>query len=269
MTAQHSLIAEDLAAGYGDSLILDGLDLQVPSGQITAIVGANGCGKSTLLRTMSRLLQPSRGRVLLDGKSVHHRPTRELARTLGLLPQSPIAPEGITVADLVSRGRHPHHGLMTRWSRHDDQAVANALEVTKTADLAERAVDELSGGQRQRVWIAMALAQETELLLLDEPTTFLDVCHQVEVLDLLTDLNHSRGITIVMVLHDLNLAARYADCLVAMAKGRLHAHGRPEEVLTEENVLGVFGLHSRVIPDPVSGKPLILPIGRHRLKSAN
>lgn len=267
MTFSHSLVAEDLSAGYGDSTILTGLDLAIPPGKTTAIVGANGCGKSTLLRTMSRLLVPSKGRVLLDGKSVHRSPTRDLARKLGLLPQSPIAPEGITVSDLVSRGRHPHHGLMSRWSTRDDDAVATALEMTRTTDLSDRAVDELSGGQRQRVWIAMALAQETELLLLDEPTTFLDVCHQVEVLDLLTDLNHARGITIVMVLHDLNLAARYADCLVAMSGGRLHAHGRPEDVLTEENVHAVFGLRSQVIPDPVSGKPLVVPIGRHCLNA--
>lgn len=265
MTASHSLVVEELSAGYGDRTILDGLDLSILPGRITSIVGANACGKSTLLRTMSRLLSPSRGRVLLDGKSVHRSPTRELARTLGLLPQSPIAPEGITVADLVSRGRHPHHGLMSRWSRHDDEAVANALDVTRTAELADRAVDELSGGQRQRVWIAMALAQETEVLLLDEPTTFLDVSHQVEVLDLLTDLNHGRGITIVMVLHDLNLAARYSDELVAMAGGRLHAHGRPEAVLTEDTIERVFGLRSRVMPDPISGKPMMLPIGRHRV----
>jgi len=265
MTASKSLVAENLTAGYGDSTILHDLDLVVPAGRITAIVGANGCGKSTLLRTMSRLIAPSKGRVLLDGKSVHSYPTRVLARSLGLLPQAPIAPEGITVADLVGRGRHPHHGLLSRWNTRDDEAVATALEATRIADLADRAVDELSGGQRQRVWIAMALAQETELLLLDEPTTFLDVSHQVEVLDLLTDLNQTRGITIVMVLHDLNLAARYADSLVAMAQGRLHAFGPPEEVLTVENVLQVFGLRSRVIPDPISGKPLILPIGRHRL----
>lgn len=265
MTASRHLVVEDLSAGYGERIILDGLNLDVAPGEITSIVGANACGKSTLLRTISRLLSPSKGQVLLDGKSVHRSPTRELARTLGLLPQSPIAPEGITVADLVSRGRHPHHGLMSRWNPHDDQAVANALEVTKTADLADREVDELSGGQRQRVWIAMALAQETDVLLLDEPTTFLDVNHQVEVLDLLTDLNHSRGITIVMVLHDLNLAARYSDRLVAMEGGRLYAHGRPEDVLNEAVIHSVFGLSSRVIRDPISGKPMMLPIGRHRL----
>lgn len=264
MTRAHSLVAEKLTAGYGESVILDNLDLTIRPQKITAIVGANGCGKSTLLRTMSRLLSPSRGQVLLDGKSVHRRPTRELARTLGLLPQSPIAPEGITVADLVSRGRHPHHGMMSRWSKADDTAIATALEATRTAELADRAVDELSGGQRQRVWIAMALAQETDLLLLDEPTTFLDVSHQIDVLDLLTDLNRARGITIVMVLHDLNLAARYADDLVAMAGGRLHAHGSPEAVLTEANIQTVFGLRSRVIPDPISGRPMMLPIGRHQ-----
>ena len=265
MTAAHHLVVEDLAAGYGERTVLEGLDLTIAPGRITSIVGANACGKSTLLRTVSRLLAPSQGRVLLDGKSVHRSPTRELARTLGLLPQSPIAPEGITVADLVGRGRHPHHGLMSRWTSQDDAAVATALEVTGTADLADREVDALSGGQRQRVWIAMALAQQTDVLLLDEPTTFLDVNHQVEVLDLLTDLNHSRGITIVMVLHDLNLAARYSDRLVAMHGGRLYAHGRPEEVLNEAVIQSVFGLRSRVIRDPISNKPMMLPIGRHRL----
>jgi iron complex transport system ATP-binding protein len=192
-------------------------------------------------------------------------PSRELAKVMGLLPQSPIAPEGIMVADLVSRGRHPHQGMFARWTSADDEAVATALIATKTVELAERPVDELSGGQRQRVWIAMALAQQTEILLLDEPTTFLDISHQIEVLDLLTDLNQSRGTTIVMVLHDLNLAARYADHLVAMAGGRLHTTGKPEEVLTEDNVRQVFGLESRIITDPTSGRPLMLPMGRHQM----
>jgi iron complex transport system ATP-binding protein len=260
----HSLIANRLSAGYGDTLILDTLNLALPPGRITAIVGANACGKSTLLRALSRLLVPRSGEVLLDGKSIHSRPTRELARQLGLLPQSPVAPEGITVADLVGRGRHPHHGLFGRWTLTDDEAVAEALNVTKTADLAERPIDELSGGQRQRVWIAMALAQKTEILLLDEPTTFLDISHQVEVLDLLVDLNRSRGTTIVMVLHDLNLAARYADHLVAMVDGKPHAQGTPEAVLTEAMVQTVFGLESRIVIDPTSGRPMMLPIGRHR-----
>ena len=261
----HRLTATALSAGYGDSLILEGLDLAVPPGRITAIVGANACGKSTLLRAMSRRLPPRSGHVLLDGKSVHRMPSRELALSLGLLPQSPIAPEGITVVDLVSRGRHPHQGLFARWTQEDDAAVAAALSATRTAELAERPVDELSGGQRQRVWIAMALAQRTDILLLDEPTTFLDIAHQIEVLDLLTDLNHETGMTIVMVLHDLNLAARYADNLIAMAAGRLHVSGSPEDVLTEDTVRHVFGLECRIVTDPTSGRPTMLPIGRHRM----
>ena len=265
MTTDHTLVARDLTLGYGDRTVIDGLDLVVPPGQVTAIVGANACGKSTLLRSMSRLLAPRGGQVLLDGKQVHKTPAKQLARTLGLLPQSPIAPEGITVADLVGRGRHPHQGMLSRWSAADDEAVAAALDATDTAALADRPVDELSGGQRQRVWIAMALAQETDLLLLDEPTTFLDVSHQVEVLDLLVDLNRSRGTTVVMVLHDLNLAARYADHLVALAGGTVHASGAPVDVLTEDTVRAVFGLDSRIITDPTSGTPLMLPLGRHRL----
>lgn len=263
----HQLTATALQAGYGDTLILDGLDLAVAAGRITVIVGANACGKSTLLRTLSRLITPRSGQVVLDGKSIHKTPPRELAKTLGLLPQSPIAPEGITVADLVSRGRHPHQGLFSRWTLEDEEAVASALVATGTQDLAERPVDELSGGQRQRVWIAMALAQKTDLLLLDEPTTFLDISHQIEVLDLLTDLNHARGTTIVMVLHDLNLAARYADFLVAMLHGKIHALGPPRAVLTEKTVRDVFGLESRIIEDPTSGTPIMLPIGRHRMAS--
>ncbi|MCA0144018.1 ABC transporter ATP-binding protein [Blastococcus sp. LR1] len=261
-------MAQDLALAYGERIVIEHLDLAVPAGRITAIVGANACGKSTLLRSMSRLLAPRAGTVLLDGRAVHRTPAKELARTLGLLPQSPIAPEGITVADLVGRGRHPHQGVFSRWSRDDDAAVAAALEATQTTTLADRAVDELSGGQRQRVWIAMALAQQTDLLLLDEPTTFLDVAHQVEVLDLLTDLNRTRGTTIVMVLHDLNLAARYADHLVALAGGRVHAAGEPTDVLTEDCIRAVFGLESRVIVDPTSGRPLMLPLGRHHTTSA-
>lgn len=262
----HTLIARELTTGYGDRLVLDSLDLQVPSGKVTAIVGANACGKSTLLRTMSRLLAPRHGEVLLDGKSIHTLPSRQLAQTLGLLPQSPIAPEGILVADLVSRGRNPYHGVFSQWTRADDEAIATALEVTNTTELADRPVDELSGGQRQRVWIAMALAQQTDILLLDEPTTFLDISHQIEVLDLLTDLNQKRGTTVVMVLHDLNLAARYADFLVAMANGRLYATGTPDDVLTEQNVREVFHLESRIMTDPTSGRPIMLPLGRHRLR---
>jgi iron complex transport system ATP-binding protein len=263
VSTDHTLTVEDLTLGYRERIVIQDLSLVIPTGRITAIVGANACGKSTLLRSMSRLLSPREGQVLLDGKQVHRMPAKELARTLGLLPQSPLAPEGITVSDLVGRGRHPHQKLLSRWSADDDEAVAAALEATETVDLADRSVDELSGGQRQRVWIAMALAQRTDVLLLDEPTTFLDVSHQIEVLDLLTDLNRDRGTTIVMVLHDLNLAARYADQLIAIAGGRVHAVGDPHTVLTEDVVREVFGLDSSVIVDPVSGRPLMLPIGRH------
>ena len=258
------LNAKDLTLQYEQRKVVEGLSTEIPEGKVTMVVGANACGKSTLLRGLSRLLKPAGGAVTLDGKDIHSRPARELARTLGLLPQHPTAPDGITVRDLVGRGRYPHQGLFRSWSANDDAAVQRALEATATLELAERCVDELSGGQRQRVWIAMALAQQTDILLLDEPTTFLDISHQVEVLDLLTDLNQSRGATIVMVLHDLNLAARYADHLVAMRDGKLHVFGTPEDVLTEENVRHVFGIESRVITDPTSGKPMMLPIGRHR-----
>lgn len=263
MTVERSLTAEGVTLGYGDRTIVDSLDLSLPPGKVTAIVGANACGKSTLLKAMARLLSPTTGQVLLDGKAIHRMPTKQVARVLGLLPQSPVAPDGIAVSDLVSRGRHPHQGALSRWTRADDDAVARALDATDTAHLADRHVDQLSGGQRQRVWIAMALAQETDVLLLDEPTTFLDISHQIDVLDLLTDLNRERGTTVAMVLHDLNLAARYADHLVAMAEGRIVAAGDPTEVLTEETVEEVFGLRSRVVADPLTGRPMIVPIGRH------
>lgn len=263
MTSSHRLEVETLQLGYRDRIVIESLDLLVPAGEVTAIVGPNACGKSTLLRALARLLAPRRGRVVLDGRDLDEFRAKELARQLGLLPQSPIAPEGITVGDLVGRGRHPHQSIFSRWSRADDLAVAEALEATDTVDLADRPVDELSGGQRQRVWIAMALAQETDVLLLDEPTTFLDVSHQIEVLDLLTDLNQRRGTTIVMVLHDLNLAARYADHLIAMVDGELRAVGPPTEVLTADTVRAVFGIDSQVIVDPTSNRPLMLPIGRH------
>lgn len=263
MTAERTLHAEAVTLGYGDRTIVDTLDLRLPPGRVTAIVGANACGKSTLLKAMARLLTPTSGHVLLDGKAIHRMPTKQVARVLGLLPQSPMAPDGIAVSDLVSRGRHPHQGALSRWTRADDTAVARALEATDTAHLADRHVDELSGGQRQRVWIAMALAQETDVLLLDEPTTFLDISHQIDVLDLLTDLNRERGTTVAMVLHDLNLAARYADHLVAMAGGRVIAAGDPGEVITEQTVRDVFGLDSRVVPDPLTGRPMVIPIGRH------
>ncbi|MFD5224244.1 ABC transporter ATP-binding protein [Microbacterium sp. NPDC058342] len=266
MTTSHQLAAENITLGYGDRTVVDGLDLAIAPGRITSIVGANGCGKSTLLRALARLLRPEAGQVVLDGASIRSRSTREIARVLGLLPQSPVAPEGIAVADLVGRGRHPHQRTLSRWTAHDYAVVAEALDATGIADLADRSVDELSGGQRQRVWIAMALAQETDILLLDEPTTFLDVAHQVEVLDLLTDLSVSRGTTIVMVLHDLNLAARYSQELVAMKQGRVVAVGAPADIVTADLVHEVFGMANQVTVDPVSGTPMVTPIGRHHVR---
>jgi iron complex transport system ATP-binding protein len=268
MSAKHQLLAAGLDLGYGDRQIVSALDLTVPPGQLTVIVGANACGKSTLLRGLARLLTPSRGAVYLDGKPIHQMSTRQVATMLGVLPQSPIAPDAITVADLVGRGRYPHQGWFRRWTPEDDEAVAEALAATDTGELADRPVDDLSGGQRQRVWIAMALAQQTDLLLLDEPTTFLDINHQVEVLDLLTDLVRQRGRTVVVVLHDLNLACRYADHIVAMKAGRIVAEGRPVEVVTEAVVKDVFGMTSRIVVDPVSDTPMIVPIGRHHVERA-
>jgi iron complex transport system ATP-binding protein len=263
------LRADGVRLGYADRVVVRDVTLAVPDGRVTVIVGANACGKSTLLRGLARLLRPAGGRVLLDGEEIHRRPTREVARLLGLLPQDPVAPEGVTVADLVARGRYPHRGAFQRWSEDDERAVRSALELTDTASLADRMVDQLSGGQRQRVWVAMALAQGTDLLLLDEPTTYLDIAHQVEVLDLLHDLNQDRGTTVVMVLHDLNLAARYADHLVALKDGEVVAEGAPSEVVTERTVATVFGLEVRVVPDPVSHTPLVVPVGRHRGRMAS
>jgi iron complex transport system ATP-binding protein len=261
--AEASLSAVDLTLGYHDRVVVDRVSTSIPDARITVIVGANACGKSTLLRGLARLLRPQTGQVLLDGASIHSLPTREVARRLGLLPQNPVCPEGVTVVDLVGRGRAPHQGRLHRWSPDDEAAVTHALQVTDTLDLADRVVDELSGGQRQRVWIAMALAQETDLLLLDEPTTYLDVAHQIEVLDLLVELNAHRGTTIVMVLHELNLAARYADHVIALRTGQVAAEGRPADVITEDLVQHVFGMNCRVIDDPVSHTPMVVPVGRH------
>ena len=260
---EHRLETQGLTLAYGDRPVVDDLSVTIPDGRITVVVGANGCGKSTLLRGMARLVTPVRGAVLLDGKSVHSTPSKEVARVLGLLPQAPVAPEGITVTDLVGRGRYPHQGWFRHWTAADDEAVAHALAATGTTELADRRIEDMSGGQRQRVWIAMALAQETDLLLLDEPTTYLDLSHQVDVLDLLTDLNRQRGTTIVVVMHDLNLACRYADHLIAMAGGTIAAQGPPREVVTRELVQQVFGLDSLVVADPVSQTPTVVPIGRH------
>ncbi|MGQ0615669.1 MAG: ABC transporter ATP-binding protein [Acidimicrobiia bacterium] len=263
MSEQHSrLRAEHLRLAYDDIDVVSDLTVDIPSGAITVIVGANACGKSTLLRALARLLKPRIGAVHLDGQDIQRLPTKEVARRLGILPQQPIAPEGLTVGDLVGRGRAPHQGWFTQWSDTDEAAVLAALEATGTLDLAARPVDDLSGGQRQRAWIAMALAQGTPLLLLDEPTTFLDLAHQVEILDLLADLNTRDGSTIVLVLHDLNQACRYAQHLIAMREGAIVARGRPAEVVTAELVEAVFGLAVRVIADPETGMPLVIPRAR-------
>ncbi|MFD8464515.1 ABC transporter ATP-binding protein [Streptomyces cyaneofuscatus] len=262
-TAEPDLRAQDLHLGYDDRAVVTGLDLAVPPGRITAIVGANACGKSTLLRALARLLAPRAGAVSLDGRALHAIPTRELAQQLGILPQSPVAPEGLTVIDLVNRGRSPHQTWWRQWTKADEQAVHDALAATGTTDLADRAVDELSGGQRQRAWIAMAIAQGTPVLLLDEPTTYLDLAHQIDVLDLVVDLNRREGRTIVMVLHDLNQACRYADHVIAMKKGSIVAEGAPADVITAETVEDVFGLRCQVTTDPVSRTPLVIPVGRH------
>jgi iron-siderophore transport system ATP-binding protein len=259
----HELRADGLALGYGANEVIPGVDLLIPSGGITAIIGANACGKSTLLRGLARLLGPRRGGVYLDGKLIHRMNTLELATLLGLLPQSPTAPDGITVGDLVARGRYPHQRWFRHWTPRDEAAVARALEATGTADLVERRMQELSGGQRQRVWVAMALAQETDLLLLDEPTTFLDINNQIELLDLLVELERESRKTIVIVLHDLNLACRYAGRVVAMKDGLILADGAPDEVVDAELVAEVFGLDCEVITDPVSGGPLVIPRGRY------
>ena len=258
------LRAEAVRLAYGDRVVVDGLDLEVFGGTITAVIGPNGCGKSTLLRALGRLMKTRGGQVLLDGKRIDRMSTRQVATVLGVLPQAPVAPEGLSVADLVARGRHPHQAWYRQWSSDDETAVAEALRWTGMFDLADRLVDELSGGQRQRVWISMALAQGTDLLLLDEPTTFLDLAHQVDVLDLVERLHSETGRTVVMVLHDLNLAARYAQRLVAMKDGAIAAQGAPADVLTEELLAEVFELEARVVTDPVAGTPMVVPIGRRR-----
>jgi iron complex transport system ATP-binding protein len=254
------LTADDLSLAYDDRLVIDGLSITVPPGHITAIVGANACGKSTLLRGLARLMKPKGGSVLLDGEDIARLPTKLVATRLGILPQQPIAPDGITVTDLVARGRHPHQRWLRQFSVEDEAAVQAALVATEITDLADRRVDELSGGQKQRVWIALALAQGTPLMLLDEPTTFLDLAHQVEVLDLLAELNDREGRTIVLVLHDLNLACRYAHHLVAMRDGAIVVEGPPRSVVTAPLVSHVFNLRCHVIDDPVTGTPLVLPV---------
>lgn len=262
MTSVKQLQAEALTLAYDEAnLVIRELDLKVPSGKITALVGPNGCGKSTLLRGLSRLLKPRTGAVHLDGKSIHQIPTKELAKQIGILPQSPSAPEGLTVHELVAQGRYPHQGWFQQWSEEDERVTAEAMHITNMTQYADRPLDMLSGGQRQRAWIAMALAQETEILLLDEPTTFLDLAYQVEVLDLLHELNEN-GRTVVMVLHDLNQACRYANQIVALKDGQVYTQGAPWQVITEKMVKEVFRLEARIIPDLVTGTPMCVPAGK-------
>ncbi|MFK0098080.1 ABC transporter ATP-binding protein [Streptomyces sp. NPDC091040] len=259
------LAARGIRVGYGGRTVIDGLDVEIPSGVVTTIIGPNGCGKSTLLRTLTRLLKPAGGAVVLDGEDIASLRTRDVAKKLGLLPQAPVAPEGLTVSDLVARGRHPHQSWLRQWSSDDADIVRRALALTGVADLADRPVDSLSGGQRQRVWISMTLAQGTDLLLLDEPTTYLDLAHAIDVLDLVDDL-HESGCTVVMVLHDLNLATRYSDNLVVMRDGSVLAQGHPRDVITAELLEEAFGLRAMVIDDPVGDRPLIVPIGRTHVR---
>ncbi|MCL6602215.1 MAG: ABC transporter ATP-binding protein [Paenibacillus sp.] len=266
MNPTHTFQAERISAGYDNKTILQDVSISIPSNKISIIIGANGCGKSTLLKTMARLIKPTSGQVTLDGLPIHKIPPKQLARVLGLLPQSPIVPEGITVADLVGRGRYPHQTFLKGWTKKDYEAVAEAMEIMNITEFADRNIDELSGGQRQRVWIAMALAQQTDILFLDEPTTYLDITYQVEILDLLTDLNRKRGTTIVMVLHDINLSARYADHIFALHEGKLVTEGEPSKVITSKLIQDIFCLQCTIIKDFVSGSPSVVPIGRHHNK---
>jgi iron complex transport system ATP-binding protein len=253
------LSVQGVTVGYDDRVVCRDLWVDVPDGSFTAIIGPNGCGKSTLLRLLSRVLAPSAGTVLLDGRPLAAARPKEVARVLGLLPQTSLAPEGIRVADLVARGRLPHQGLFQHWRSSDEAAVAQALEATRLTTLSGRLVDELSGGQRQRVWIAMLLAQQTPIMLLDEPTTFLDIAHQYELMELFRTF-HVEGKTVVAVLHDLDQAARYADHLVVMRDGEIVATGAPPDVLTAPLVKDVFGLRCLVVPDPVTGTPSVVPL---------
>jgi iron complex transport system ATP-binding protein len=255
------LRTEKVTLAYDDDegVVINGLTTEVPAGKVTSVVGPNGCGKSTLLRSMARLMKPKGGAVYLDGEAIFRLPTREVAKRLGLLPQSPEAPEGLTVRELAAQGRYPHQSWLRQWSKADERAVEKALETTGVLELADRPLDTLSGGQRQRAWISMALAQETETLLLDEPTTYLDMAHQLEVLQLLRRLNREEGRTILMVLHDLNNAARYSDHVIALSAGTVFSSGPPEEVVTPELLREVFGVEADVVSDPRTGLPLCIP----------
>jgi iron complex transport system ATP-binding protein len=253
------LVGDGLHLSYDAAVVAENLDVRIPRGSLTMIIGPNGCGKSTLLKALARMLKPDRGTVLLDGSDIHSEPTKALARRLGLLPQSPVAPEGISVADLVSRGRYPYQKLLRQWSRDDEVIVNESMAATGVSQFAQRSVDELSGGERQRVWLAMVLAQQTGTLLLDEPTTYLDLAHQIDVLELCETVRSTRAMTVVVVMHELNLAIRYADHLIVMRAGKVQAVGNPGEVVTEELIQETFGLPCRIVSDPETGKPMVVP----------
>ncbi|WP_139368103.1 ABC transporter ATP-binding protein [Priestia abyssalis] len=260
----HALETKSLTLSYGDTVIIDELNLTVPKGEITVFIGSNGCGKSTLLRSLARLLKPHSGSILIEGEMVSKLPTKEIAKQLAILPQGPVAPEGLTVLQLVKQGRYPYQKWYRQWSEEDERIVKHALQATGMEQLADRLVDSLSGGQRQRAWIAMTLAQDTDIILLDEPTTYLDMTHQIEILDLLFELNEKEQRTIVMVLHDLNLACRYAHHLVAIKDKTVYAQGKPEQVISRELVKDVFNMNCEVTVDPIFGTPLCIPHGRGR-----
>ncbi|MGC5326130.1 ABC transporter ATP-binding protein [Brevibacillus sp. SYSU BS000544] len=260
----HALETKTLTLSYGQDIIIDQLDLMIPKEKITVFIGSNGCGKSTLLRSLARLLKPDSGTIILDGYEMTHLSSKEIAKKLAILPQGPIAPEGLTVLQLVKQGRYPYQNWFKQWSEEDEKAVMDALRATKMIELAERPVDSLSGGQRQRAWIAMTLAQGTDTILLDEPTTYLDLTHQVEILDLLFELNEKEKRTIVMVLHDLNLACRYAHHIVAVQNKRIFAQGAPEKVISEELIQAVFGMDCKIAFDPLFGTPMCIPYGKGR-----
>jgi len=258
------LQTKDLTLSYGDRTIIDELNIDIPKGEISVFIGGNGCGKSTLLRSIARLLKPKQGSVLLDGEAISRLSTKEVARKMAILPQSPTAPEGLTVLQLVKQGRYPHQTWLKQWSHKDEEIVQDALKATKMEELQHRKVDELSGGQRQRAWIALTLAQDTDIILLDEPTTYLDMTHQIEILDLLFELNEKEKRTIVMVLHDLNLACRYAHNIVAIRDKQIYAQGKPEDVISCELVKNVFDMDCQVSRDPLFGTPLCIPFGKGR-----
>ncbi|NGM85281.1 ABC transporter ATP-binding protein [Paenibacillus sp. 7124] len=264
-----ALETKDLTLAYREKPVINGLNLKLPKGEITVFVGSNGCGKSTLLRSLARLLKPLRGAIVLDGQKISSMPTKEVAKRLAILPQGPIAPEGLTVHQLVRQGRYPHQNWLKQWSQEDEKKVQKALEDTNLTAFADRSVDSLSGGQRQRAWIAMTLAQDTDIILLDEPTTYLDMTHQIEILDLLYDLNEEEHRTIIMVLHDLNLACRYAHHIVAIKDQQVYAQGQPEHVITENLVKDVFQLNCEIVQDPLYGSPMCIPHGKGRIKKSN